>query len=189
MIDYSVDKDALKTQFYILCGVGLVLGIIIGSFLYSGDKNHVNKSITVLEDDPSQSNETEIGPTYGLEMSMDGYLSDGNKKYAFTMFLRVDGNNEVEGYYRYLSKPKNAIIELSGSVRYKSTGGTGVYATTKHFSLTTKDGKEKFSFVIDPGKDTNLSDADGEWFLFDSRSDAYAGKTSKRLAIHIESYR
>ena len=119
-------------------------------------------------------------PESGEDFLLKGYLSDGNKEYGIEMFLMID-DNEVDGYYRYLSKPENALISLKGSVELEPTGGTGVYSHSKHVTLISEDNKERFTFEMHPA----YQEVEGKWSLYNTPSDAESGVASKVLDVHL----
>lgn len=189
MISYYVNKDALKTLFYILCFLGLILGLIVGSFMDHphSTKNKGEKTAQVVNDSSAEElvkNEETIegDPAAVEEYSLKGCLTDGKKKYEIEMFLYIclDGD-EAGGEYRYMSKPEDAVIGLSGSYELEPTGGTGDYAYSKHIKLESEDKKELFAFEIHPA----YQEVEGEWFLFNSPADASIGKVAKKLDVQL----
>ena len=141
-------------------------------------KSYVGPNIPNYDFSPSSIQSAD--PESGEEFILNGCLSDGKKEYGIEMFLHIE-DNEAEGYYRYLSKPDNAVIGLEGTVELEPTGGSGVYAYSRHVRLKSEDKKEVFTFEIHPA----YQEVEGEWYLYYSPADASSGKTAKKLAVHL----
>ena len=109
--------------------------------------------------------------------SLEGYLTDGQKKYDIEMSLdispdRVNGD-KLSGFYHYSSQPADRKVFLSG----KEKKGTSSDLTT--YVLLSEKGSERFVLTLD-GKSMN-----GYWYKYDDYTDCEAGNDnySKRLEV------
>jgi len=84
---------------------------------------------------------------------------------------------QYEGYYRYLSQPKDKRIPVEGEIGF----GTGDFANSESFYLYSSEGTELFEFSIE-GKN-----ASGTWKKYETAEDCEWGRDNytNRLQLHM----
>ena len=165
MINYSVDKSALRTQFYILCVVGLIMGLIIGSFFHHSQADIKSDNRTIVKN--------------SLE-SFIGCITNGKAKYEIEMEIVINKEGEkvipsaVTGTYRYLSKPVNARLDIYGQI-------DAIDDTRYRLSLFCKEGVERFDLIVEDN-----STISGSWRKYNDWNDVIAGGDNYRRKLNVE---
>ena len=125
------------------------------------------------DNDNIESSEMEEPETYSY--SLEGYMTDGQKKYKIEMTLdvspRLEYGDILSGFYHYSSQSADRKIFLSGKETDLMT-----------YVLISEKGSERFVLTLD-GKSMI-----GYWYKYDNETDCEAGNDnySKRLEVILD---
>ena len=109
-----------------------------------------------------------------------GYLAGGSKKYEIEMFLKISPIEEIVhernigGYYRYLSKPKDARLNIYGVLK---TGNNN----DNVMIIYCPEGVERFDLIVEDN-----STISGSWRKYNDWKDVIAGGDNYRRKLDVE---